>query len=112
MVSDVSSSQGTAVVSSMVDGGDDGGGNDMERDAKAEFRYYVMMYVVLMLVQGAVSKGFSAIFMLVSRRLKFTIRNSLLERILAQVSLSFWIVCVFTSCILFDFVSSLFFSVC
>jgi len=59
-----------------------GGGE--EEDKKMEFKYYIGVYVVLMLVQGAVSTGYSAIFTLVSRRLKFTIRNSLLEKILAQ----------------------------
>ena len=37
-----------------------------------------------MLAQGALSTLYSAIFTLVSRRLKFTIRNSLFEKILAQ----------------------------
>eukprot|EP00978_Attheya_sp_CCMP212_P011072 scaffold27023_cov49-Attheya_sp.AAC.1 len=51
---------------------------------RSGFSYYIKLYVILMLVQGAVSTLYSAIFTLVSRRLKFTIRNSLLERILAQ----------------------------
>jgi len=47
---------------------------------RSGFSYYIKLYVILMLVQGAVSTLYSAIFTLVSRRLKFTIRNSLLER--------------------------------
>jgi len=51
---------------------------------KAGFLRYIKIYVLLMLVQGAISTIYSAIFTLVSRRLKFTIRNSLLEKILVQ----------------------------
>eukprot|EP00980_Cylindrotheca_fusiformis_P015134 scaffold4180_cov99-Cylindrotheca_fusiformis.AAC.15 len=51
---------------------------------KAGFRKYIQIYILIMLVQGAVSTLYSAIFTLVSRRLKFTIRNALLEKILAQ----------------------------
>ena len=51
---------------------------------KVGFYHYIQIYVYLMLAQGAVSTFYSAIFTLVSRRLKFTIRNSLLEKILAQ----------------------------
>jgi len=47
---------------------------------KAGFRHYIKVYLVLMIVQGALSTLYSAIFTLVSRRLKFTIRNSLFER--------------------------------
>ena len=42
------------------------------------------MYIGLMIAQGAVSTLYSAIFTLVSRRLKFTLRNTLFEKILAQ----------------------------
>lgn len=62
---------------------DDDGGGDAYYD-KAGFVHYILIYVVLMIVQGAVSTLYSAIFTLVSRRLKFTIRNALLEKILAQ----------------------------
>jgi len=58
--------------------------DDDDAEERAAFRYYIGVYVGLMLVQGAVSTGYSAIFTLVSRRLKFTIRNSLFEKILAQ----------------------------
>lgn len=75
-----------AVIPDSSDGGDGGGDGG---DKKMDFSYYIGVYVVLMLVQGAVSTGYSAIFTLVSRRLKFTIRNSLLEKILAQVSSCF-----------------------
>ena len=51
---------------------------------KAGFLYFIKIYIWLMLAQGAVSTLYSAIFTLVSRRLKFTIRNALLEKILAQ----------------------------
>ena len=51
---------------------------------KAGFLRYIRTYLFLMLAQGAVSTFYSAIFTLVSRRLKFTIRNSLLEKILSQ----------------------------
>ena len=44
------------------------------------FIRYIKIYVVVMIVQGAVSTIYSAIFTLISRRLKFTIRNSLFER--------------------------------
>ena len=44
------------------------------------FLRYIKIYVVFMIVQGAVSTTYSAIFTLVSRRLKFTIRNSLFQR--------------------------------
>merc|ERR1719491_1654687 len=49
-----------------------------------DFAYYIGVYVAVMLVQGAAGTGDSAIFTLVARRMKFTIRNSLLEKILAQ----------------------------
>jgi len=58
---------------------DEGGSYD-----KNGFLKYIQIYVWLMLAQGAISTIYSAIFTLVSRRLKFTIRNLLLERILAQ----------------------------
>jgi len=45
---------------------------------------FIKIYIYLMLAQGALSTLYSAIFTLVSRRLKFTIRNSLFEKILAQ----------------------------
>jgi len=48
------------------------------------FSHYIKLYVILMLAQGAISTLYSAIFTLVSRRLKFSIRNSLFEKILAQ----------------------------
>jgi len=51
---------------------------------KSGFSHYIKLYIYLMLAQGALSTLYSAIFTLVSRRLKFTIRNSLFERILAQ----------------------------
>ena len=54
---------------------------DYDKDG---FSYYIKLYVFLMLGQGALSTLYSAIFTLVSRRLKFTIRNSLFERILSQ----------------------------
>ena len=50
----------------------------------AGFAHYIRLYVYLMLGQGALATLYSAIFTLVSRRLKFTIRNKLLERILSQ----------------------------
>lgn len=51
---------------------------------RAGFKRYILLYVWFMMGQGAVSTLYSAIFTLVSRRLKFTIRNALLERILSQ----------------------------
>jgi len=51
---------------------------------KKGFMHFIFIYVLVMLAQGAVSTLYSAIFTLVSRRLKFTIRNALLEKILAQ----------------------------
>jgi len=51
---------------------------------KKGFMKYVFIYIGVMVAQGAVSTLYSAIFTLVSRRLKFTIRNALLEKILAQ----------------------------
>ena len=51
---------------------------------KAGFKHYIQLYIVVMVVQGAVSTLYSAIFTLVSRRLKFNIRNALLEKILSQ----------------------------
>ncbi len=51
---------------------------------KSGFSQYIKIYIYLMLVQGAISTLYSAIFTLVSRRLKFTIRNSLFDKILAQ----------------------------
>ena len=51
---------------------------------KKGFLHFIFIYVLVMLAQGAVSTLYSAIFTLVSRRLKFTIRNALLEKILAQ----------------------------
>jgi len=46
--------------------------------------HFIVIYILVMVVQGMVSTLYSAIFTLVSRRLKFTIRNALLEKILAQ----------------------------
>ncbi|OEU07751.1 ATP-binding cassette transporter [Fragilariopsis cylindrus CCMP1102] len=43
-----------------------------------------MIYLFVMLLQGAISTLYSAIFTLISRRLKFTIRNILFEKILIQ----------------------------
>ena len=51
---------------------------------KTGFLRFIKIYIYLMLAQGALSTLYSAIFTLVSRRLKFTIRNSLFEKILAQ----------------------------
>ena len=51
---------------------------------KAGFSHFIKIYIYLMLAQGAISTLYSAIFTLVSRRLKFSIRNSLFEKILAQ----------------------------
>ena len=59
-------------------------GDDDDDYDKAGFRKYIQIYIWLMIAQGAVSTIYSAIFTLVSRRLKFTIRNSLLEKILSQ----------------------------
>lgn len=50
----------------------------------AGFKHLIKLYLIIMIVQGAVSTLYSAIFTLVSRRLKFTIRNTLLEKILSQ----------------------------
>jgi ABC-type multidrug transport system fused ATPase/permease subunit len=69
-------------------GGDDDNDDDGDHEAtyydKKGFLHYIFIYVLVMLAQGAVSTLYSAIFTLVSRRLKFTIRNALLEKILAQ----------------------------
>eukprot|EP00533_Pseudo-nitzschia_delicatissima_P000391 CAMPEP_0116105526 /NCGR_PEP_ID=MMETSP0327-20121206/15082_1 /TAXON_ID=44447 /ORGANISM="Pseudo-nitzschia delicatissima, Strain B596" /LENGTH=1063 /DNA_ID=CAMNT_0003597943 /DNA_START=100 /DNA_END=3291 /DNA_ORIENTATION=+ len=65
------------------DNDDDDGGGGTYYDKKG-FLHYIFIYVLVMLAQGAVSTLYSAIFTLVSRRLKFTIRNALLEKILAQ----------------------------
>jgi hypothetical protein len=51
---------------------------------KAGFLHFIRIYIILMILQGAVSTLYSAIFTLVSRRLKFSIRNTLLEKIMAQ----------------------------
>lgn len=51
---------------------------------KQGFVHYIMIYIIVMIVQGAISTLYSAIFTLVSRRLKFTIRNTLFEKILIQ----------------------------
>ena len=51
---------------------------------KSGFLRFIKIYIWLMVIQGAISTIYSAIFTLVSRRLKFTIRNALLEKILAQ----------------------------
>jgi ABC-type multidrug transport system fused ATPase/permease subunit len=57
--------------------------NDGHYD-KEGFIHYITLYLWLMVIQGAISTLYSAIFTLVSRRLKFTIRNALLEKILVQ----------------------------
>jgi len=54
--------------------------NDDGNFDKSGFSYYIKIYVFLMLGQGAISTLYSAIFTLVSRRLKFSIRNSLFDR--------------------------------
>ena len=64
-------------------GNDDDDNNDSYYDRKG-FLHFIFIYVLVMLAQGMVSTLYSAIFTLVSRRLKFTIRNALLEKILAQ----------------------------
>jgi len=69
--------QGRIIDAVITDGVDDEG-------KREDFRRYITVYVVLMLVQGAVSTAYQAIFTLVSRRLKFTVRNVLYEKILAQ----------------------------
>ncbi|KAL3916741.1 MAG: hypothetical protein SGILL_005040 [Bacillariaceae sp.] len=74
--------QGKVIDKVIPTGGGDNGG-DPQYD-KAGFLHYIAVYVVVMIVQGAISTLYSAIFTLVSRRLKFTIRNSLFEKILAQ----------------------------
>jgi ATP-binding cassette subfamily B protein len=51
---------------------------------KEGFVHYIVVYVVLMVAQGAISTLYSAIFTLVSRRIKFNIRNALFDRILQQ----------------------------
>lgn len=66
------------IIDKVIPTGDDG------HYDKAGFLHFIRIYIFLMLVQGAISTLYSAIFTLVSRRLKFTIRNTLLEKILAQ----------------------------
>lgn len=44
------------------------------------FVTYIKTYVVVMIIQGAVTAMYSAIFTLVSRRMKFSLRNALLEK--------------------------------
>jgi len=70
------------------DGNDDDDYNNNDGEGtyydKKGFLHFIFIYVLVMLAQGAVSTLYSAIFTLVSRRLKFTIRNALLEKILAQ----------------------------
>mmetsp|Transcript_2129 Transcript_2129/g.3141 ORF Transcript_2129/g.3141 Transcript_2129/m.3141 type:complete len:954 (+) Transcript_2129:131-2992(+) len=51
---------------------------------KVGFLKYIHIYIFVMLAKGALSTLKSAIFTLVSRRLKFNIRNKLFEKILAQ----------------------------
>mmetsp|Transcript_17372 Transcript_17372/g.26341 ORF Transcript_17372/g.26341 Transcript_17372/m.26341 type:complete len:955 (-) Transcript_17372:699-3563(-) len=51
---------------------------------KDGFLLYIRIYIFVMLAKGALSTLKSAIFTLISRRLKFTIRNKLFEKILAQ----------------------------
>uniref|UniRef100_A0A7S1B3Y3 Uncharacterized protein n=1 Tax=Corethron hystrix TaxID=216773 RepID=A0A7S1B3Y3_9STRA len=63
------------------DTGNDGEGLFYDKEG---FMHYIGIYVAVMLGQGAFSTLYSAIFTLVSRRLKFTVRNALLEKILAQ----------------------------
>ena len=57
--------------------------NQQQYDKKG-FIHYIMIYLFVMLLQGAISTLYSAIFTLISRRLKFTIRNILFEKILIQ----------------------------
>lgn len=56
---------------------DEENGGDPDHDG---FLMYIRIYVIVMVVQGAVTTMYSAIFTLVSRRLKFNLRNSLFER--------------------------------
>ena len=51
---------------------------------KVGFMHFIQIYIGVMVAQGAISTLYSAIFTLVSRRLKFTLRNALLEKILHQ----------------------------
>ncbi|KAL3936128.1 MAG: hypothetical protein SGBAC_008483 [Bacillariaceae sp.] len=51
---------------------------------RAGFLKYIQVYVWIMVAQGAISTIYSAIFTLVSRRLKFVLRNKLFEKILIQ----------------------------
>jgi ABC transporter transmembrane region len=51
---------------------------------KDGFMFYIRLYIGIMVVQGAISTLYSAILTLVSRRLKFNLRNALLEKILVQ----------------------------
>ena len=69
------------IIDKVIPIGEDGQYNKYD---KAGFLHYIRIYIFLMLAQGAVSTLYSAIFTLVSRRLKFTIRNALFEKILAQ----------------------------
>jgi len=71
------------IVENWKSGGNDDSDGGSYYDKKGFLRY-VFIYIGVMLAQGAVSTLYSAIFTLVSRRLKFTIRNALLEKILAQ----------------------------
>jgi ABC-type multidrug transport system fused ATPase/permease subunit len=65
-----------------TNGGDNTDGNKLyDRDG---FLRYITFYVVVMILEGAISTLYSAIFTLVSRNLKFNVRNALFEKILAQ----------------------------
>lgn len=75
--------QGKVIDKVIPTNGSDDPGNDKHYD-KEGFLHYIIVYVVVMILQGAISTLYSAIFTLVSRRLKFTIRNALFEKILAQ----------------------------
>jgi ABC-type multidrug transport system fused ATPase/permease subunit len=60
------------------------GGSDHPKYDRHGFVHYITIYVFVMLAQGAISTLYSALFTLISRRLKFTIRNALFEQILQQ----------------------------
>ncbi|CAB9498246.1 Lactococcin-G-processing and transport ATP-binding protein LagD [Seminavis robusta] len=51
---------------------------------KDGFLHFIRIYIAIMVTQGAVSTFYRAILTLVSRRLKFTLRNALFEKILIQ----------------------------
>jgi ATP-binding cassette subfamily B protein len=51
---------------------------------EAGFRFYVKIYLAVMLTQGALSTVYQAAFSLVSRRMVFHVRNTLFRKILWQ----------------------------